>query len=75
VVAANLIESACAQGRNAVTAAAEIADRLAGRPMQRLDVETSRLIFPRGAMRTVIAANNSASTWISARNHLRLRNQ
>jgi hypothetical protein len=38
VVAANLIEIACAQGRSAVTAAAEIADRLEGRPMQRLDV-------------------------------------
>ena len=38
IVAENLIEIACAQGRSAVTAAAEIADRLEGRPMQRLDV-------------------------------------
>jgi hypothetical protein len=31
VVAANMVEIACAQGRSAVTAAAEIADRLEGR--------------------------------------------
>ena len=38
VVAANLVEIACSQNRSAVTAAAEIADRLEGRPMQRLDL-------------------------------------
>ncbi|MBZ5721181.1 MAG: DUF5681 domain-containing protein [Acidobacteriia bacterium] len=38
VVAANLVEIACSQSRSAVSAAAEIADRLEGRPMQRLDV-------------------------------------
>jgi hypothetical protein len=38
VVAANLIEIACSRGAGAVTAANEIADRLEGRPTQRLDV-------------------------------------
>lgn len=38
VVAANLIDIACSRVPGAVTAANEIADRLEGRPTQRLDV-------------------------------------
>ena len=38
VVAHNLVEIACSRGAGAVTAANEIADRIEGRPTQRLDV-------------------------------------
>jgi uncharacterized protein DUF5681 len=38
IVAANLVEIACSRGHSAVTAAAEIANRLEGRATQRLDV-------------------------------------
>jgi hypothetical protein len=38
VIAANLVDIACSEGHSAVTAAAEIANRLEGRATQRLDV-------------------------------------
>jgi hypothetical protein len=38
VIAANLIEIACSRSAGAVTAVNEIADRIEGRPTQRLDV-------------------------------------
>ena len=38
VIAANLVDIACSEGHGAVTAAAEIANRLEGRATQRLDV-------------------------------------